>query len=178
LEWLAEQGVEVLAPSMYNFFVNSFVNRHINKKLNIKDIGKMPLFVSDALYKLVYAVVQKFDKVGRRFPYYRPFADIFHDAKLASRVINMTANFGEGWLIPAELASFAESGVYNAISLQPFGCIANHVISKGIEKKFKNVYPQMNLLFLDFDSSTSEANVFNRLHFMVENARQTNKHKK
>ena len=105
-------------------------------------------------------------------------ADIFHDAKLASRVINMTANFGEGWLIPAELASFAESGVYNAISLQPFGCIANHVISKGIEKKFKNVYPQMNLLFLDFDSSTSEANVFNRLHFMVENARQTNKHKK
>lgn len=178
LEWLAEQGVEVLAPSMYNFFVNSFVNRHINKKLNIKDIGKMPLFVSDALYKLVYAVVQKFDKVGRRFPYYRPFADIFHDAKLASRVINMTANFGEGWLIPAELASFAENGVYNAISLQPFGCIANHVISKGIEKKFKNVYPQMNLLFLDFDSSTSEANVFNRLHFMVENARQTNKHKK
>ena len=175
LEWLSSQGVEVVAPSMYNFFVNSFVNRHINKKLNIKDIGKMPLFVSDTLYKLVQSVAHKFDEVGKQFQYYRPFADIFHEAKLASKIINMTANFGEGWLIPAELASFAEKGIYNAISLQPFGCIANHVISKGIEKKFKSIYPKMNLLFLDFDSSTSEANVFNRLHFMVENARQNKK---
>jgi predicted nucleotide-binding protein (sugar kinase/HSP70/actin superfamily) len=175
LEWLSSQGVEVVAPSMYNFFVNSFVDHHINKKLNIKDIGKMPLFVSDTLYKLVQSVAHKFDEVGKQFQYYRPFADIFHEAKLASKIINMTANFGEGWLIPAELASFAEKGIYNAISLQPFGCIANHVISKGIEKKFKSIYPKMNLLFLDFDSSTSEANVFNRLHFMVENARQNKK---
>ena len=172
LEWLSQQGIEVLAPSMYNFFANSFVNRHINKKLNIKDIGKTPLFVSDALYKLVQSVAHKFDEVGHRFPYYHNFSDIFHEAQLASKIINMTANFGEGWLIPAELASFAERRIYNAVSLQPFGCIANHIISKGIEKKFKTVYPQMNLLFLDFDSSTSEANVFNRLHFMVENARQ------
>ena len=84
----------------------------------------------------------------------------------------MSANFGEGWLIPAELASFAESGVNNVVSLQPFGCIANHVISKGVEKRVKSLYPKMNLLFLDFDSSTSDANVFNRLHFMVDNAKK------
>ena len=65
----------------------------------------------------------------------------------------------------------AEQGVYNAISLQPFGCIANHIISKGIEKRIKSIYPKMNLLFLDFDASTSDANVFNRLHFMVKNAK-------
>ncbi|MBR4491149.1 MAG: hypothetical protein IKO98_00660, partial [Bacteroidales bacterium] len=94
------------------------------------------------------------------------------DAELASNVINLTANFGEGWLIPAELCSMAEQGVYNAISLQPFGCIANHIISKGIEKRIKSIYPKMNLLFLDFDASTSDANVFNRLHFMVKNAKE------
>lgn len=172
LNWLAEQGVEVIAPSMYNFFFNSFVNKHINKKLHIKEVD-LPLFVTDTVYRMAYRVARKFDAVGRKFRYYRPFADIFHDAKLASNVINLTANFGEGWLIPAELCSMAEQGVYNAISLQPFGCIANHIISKGIEKRIKSIYPKMNLLFLDFDASTSDANVFNRLHFMVKNAKES-----
>ena len=107
LHWLSEQGVEVIAPSMYNFFFNSFVNKHINKKLNIMEVST-PLFISDGIYKLAYSIVKKFDNAGKKFRYYRPFADIFHDARLASRVINLTANFGEGWLIPAELCSFAE----------------------------------------------------------------------
>ncbi len=177
LEWLSQEGIEVVAPSMYNFFINSFVNNHVNKRLHIQEIG-LPLFLTDALYKIVYKSAKRFDKVGFSFTYYRPFADIFHDAKLASEIINLSANFGEGWLIPAELASFAENKIYNAVSLQPFGCIANHVISKGIEKKIKKIYPQMNLLFLDFDAGTSEANIFNRLHFMVENAKQSLKNKK
>ncbi len=172
LEWLSHEGIEVVAPSMYNFFINSFVNFHINKNLNIKEVS-LPLFITDTLYKIVYGCAKRFDKIGQSFRYYRPFADIFHDAELASKIINLSANFGEGWLIPAELASFAENKVYNAVSLQPFGCIANQVISKGIEKKLKKVYPQMNLLFLDFDGGTSEANIFNRLHFMVENAKQS-----
>ena len=171
LDWLSEQGIEVVAPSMYNFFINSFVNQHINSELNIKKTAT-PIFVTDLAYKLVSHYTKKFDKICSRFRYYRPFADMFHDAKLAAKVINLAANFGEGWLIPAELASFAENGVNNAISLQPFGCIANHVISKGIEKKIKKIYPKMNLLSLDFDGGTSDANIFNRLHFMVENCKK------
>ena len=171
LDWLSEQGIEVVAPSMYNFFINSFVNQHINNELHIKKTAA-PVFVTDIIYKLVSHYTKKFDKICSRFKYYRPFADMFHDAKLASEIINPAANFGEGWLIPAELASFAENGVNNAISLQPFGCIANHVISKGIEKRIKKLYPKMNLLSLDFDGGTSDANIFNRLHFMVENCKK------
>ena len=171
LDWLAEQGIEVVAPSMYNFFVNSFVNQHINKELHIKETSQ-PVFVTDLIYKLVSAYTRKFDAICTSYPYYRPFSNMFHDAKLAAKIINMAANFGEGWLIPAELASFAESGVNNAISLQPFGCIANHVISKGVEKKVKKLYPKMNLLSLDFDAGVAEANIFNRLHFMVENCKK------
>lgn len=170
LDWLADQGVEVIAPSMYNFFINSFVNHHINKKLHIKPVN-MPLFVYDAAYHLVYQTAKSYDKVCSNFPFYRPFADMFHDAELASRIINMAANFGEGWLIPAEMSAMAENGVKNILSLQPFACIANHIISKGIEKKIRSVYPQLNLLFIDFDGGTSEANVFNRLHFMIENSK-------
>ena len=171
LDWLAEQGIEVVAPSMYNFFINSFVNQHLNRDLHIKETSA-PVFVTDLIYKLVASYTKKFDAICKPYPYYRPFANMFHDAKLASNIINMAANFGEGWLIPAELASFAESGVHNAISLQPFGCIANHVISKGVEKKVKKLYPKMNILSLDFDAGVAEANIFNRLHFMVENCKK------
>lgn len=167
LDWLGNHKIEVVAPSMYNFFINSFVNHHINKNLNIKDIG-MPLWLSDGLYKIVQSFVHKFDNICKSYRYYRPFADLFKDAQAASRIINLAANFGEGWLIPAEIASFAENGVYKVLSFQPFGCIANHVISKGVEKRVKKIYPKMNILSLDFDSGTSETNVFNRLHFIVQ----------
>lgn len=169
LDWLADQGVEVVAPSIYNFFMNSFVNRHINKDLHIQPVG-LPLFLTDVVYKILYHYAKEFDKICSPFPYYRPFADMFHEAKLASRMVNMAANYGEGWLIPAEMSALAESGVKNIISLQPFACISNHIISKGVEKKIRQFYPDLNLLFIDFDGGTSEANVFNRLHFMIENS--------
>jgi predicted nucleotide-binding protein (sugar kinase/HSP70/actin superfamily) len=59
--------------------------------------------------------------------------------------------------------------------LQPFGCIANHIVAKGIEKRVKQFYPDMNLLFLDFDSGVSEVNILNRLFFMIKNATENMK---
>ncbi len=172
LDWLAEQGLECIAPSLYNFFANSFVNQHINKKYHIKKTST-PTWVSDIFYKIMLLTVNKFNKACQPFPYYLPFSDIFHEAKLSEQIIHPAANFGEGWLIPAEIAAFAEQEIYNVISLQPFGCIANHVISKGIEKKVKKIYPKMNLLSLDFDGGVSATNIHNRLHFLVENSIKT-----
>ncbi|MDR0364116.1 MAG: acyl-CoA dehydratase activase-related protein [Bacteroidales bacterium] len=174
LQWLSEQGVEVIAPSLYNFFLCAFQNAKIRKQHHTSR-GGIPIWLNDTLYNIVYRYVKKIDKIGSKFRYYRPFANLERDAQLASRILNLSAQFGEGWLIPAELASFAEQGVYDAVSLQPFGCIANHVISKGIEKQVKKVYPEMQMLFIDFDADSSEANVLNRLHFMVKNAKEHTK---
>ncbi|MDR2868601.1 MAG: acyl-CoA dehydratase activase-related protein [Bacteroidales bacterium] len=174
VDWLVEQGVEVAAPSLYNFFMCEFINMHVKKELHIDKLS-IPLFISDFAFGLVKKITKKYDNACARFPYYRPFSDLLTDSHNASRIINLAAQFGEGWLIPAEIAGFAEGGIENAISLQPFGCIANHVISKGIEKKIKKTYPKMNLLFLDFDGGTSEANVLNRLHFMLDNCKNTGK---
>ena len=88
--------------------------------------------------------------------------------RLSKQVINSAADFGEGWFLPGEICELAESGVKKVVSLQPFGCIANHIISKGIEHRYKEHYPNLSLLFLDFDAGTSEANVVNRLHFLLE----------
>lgn len=171
LDWLADQGVEVISPSIYNFFMNSFVNKHINKQYHIKPVNQ-PLWLTDSIYKIISHYAKEFDRICTPFPFYRPFADMFHDAQLAERIINMAANFGEGWLIPAEMSALAEQGVKNIISLQPFACISNHIVAKGIEKKIRKFYPDLNMLFIDFDAGTSEANVFNRLHFLIENGKK------
>ena len=106
---------------------------------------------------------------GSRFRYFYPFHDIFKTAEKGKNIVTLSAQFGEGWLLPAEVAGYAEQGVNNVISLQPFGCIANHIVSKGVEKKIKRLYPDMNLLSLDFDSGVSDVNVTNRLMLMTNN---------
>lgn len=171
VNWLLENRVEVVPPTLINFFSTTFVSRHVNRRFHIKE-EKNPLWINDLIYFYMRHVMRKFDRVCAPYPYYRKFSNIFDDARLASSILNLAADFGEGWGLPGEICSLAEQGVENVISLQPFGCIANHIISKGVEKRIKQVFPKMNLLFLDFDSSTSEANIYNRLHFMVSNAKQ------
>ena len=83
-------------------------------------------------------------------------------------IVSLAAQFGEGWLLPSDVISMVNQGVTNVVSLQPFGCIANHIVSKGIEKKLKNRYPQLNLVSLDFDSGVSSVNVANRLLLFLD----------
>ena len=86
-------------------------------------------------------------------------------------MVSLAAQFGEGWLLPSDIISLVRQGVNNVASLQPFGCIANHIVSKGIEKKLKKMYPQLNLVSLDFDSGVSAVNVTNRLLLFIDSIR-------
>ncbi|MDR0353790.1 MAG: acyl-CoA dehydratase activase-related protein [Opitutaceae bacterium] len=170
VEWLIAQGIEPVVPPLAGFFLQEFPNRRTNIAQNLARRTGLP-FMDTLAYALVRHYLKKFDRIGSAFRHHHPFPDIYREAKTASRIINLAAQYGEGWLIPAELASFAHRGIHNAVSLQPFGCIANHLVAKGIEKRIRDLYPRMNLLFLDLDSGASEANLLNRLHFMIQNAR-------
>ncbi|MCQ2286048.1 MAG: acyl-CoA dehydratase activase-related protein [Bacteroidales bacterium] len=170
INWLEEHGVEVVPPALIGFLTTGFANNHINRELNIKE-SKFPAWVNDLVYNILFKKIKQYNKICSSFPFYHPLTPIFQDAQLAQQIVNMAGDFGEGWFLPGEICHLAENGINNIVSLQPFGCIANHIISKGVEKRIKQVYPNLSLLFLDFDSSTSEANVFNRLHFMVENCK-------
>ncbi|MBR1879129.1 MAG: 2-hydroxyacyl-CoA dehydratase [Paludibacteraceae bacterium] len=173
VNWLLQEGVEVVPPSIMDFFSTSFVSRHANRELHIKR-ESVPAWLTDLLYRYVRRVAKQYDRTCNIYPFYRPSSDIFEIARLSKQVISTAADFGEGWMLPGEICHLAQSGVSNIISLQPFGCIANHIISKGIEKKLRGIYPHVNMLFLDFDSSTSDANIYNRLHFLVNNAKHEN----
>ena len=84
----------------------------------------------------------------------------------------MANQFGEGWLLTAEMIAMSNEGVNNIVCLQPFGCISNHITGRGMEKKLKEMFPDFNLLSLDMDAGASEVNILNRLHFMVMGARE------
>lgn len=173
VDWLVKEGIEPVIPSLNEFFTQYFPNADFNEKNFLGEKrSKVERMLTLLGKKYVQHVAKRIDKAAGRFRYYEKIADIDEEAKRAQKIVSLAAQFGEGWLIPAELASFAERGIRAAVSLQPFGCIANHIISKGIEKKIKDIYPDMSLLFLDFDGGVSEVNVLNRMHFIAKAARK------
>lgn len=167
-EKLISKGIEVVPPLISPFFLQEFVNVEAKKRLCLSD-SSIPDFVVRTLYKLISRWEKKYNRACSTFSYWRPFTSIYDEAEGAKGIVSMAAQFGEGWLLPAEVTEFYRDGVKNVVSLQPFGCIANHIISKGIEKKLHNLYPELNLLSLDFDSGVSEVNVYNRLLLFLDN---------
>lgn len=164
--WLMDHGVEVVPPALTPFFLKYFATVKSEKEQHIERMP-IPQGLLAGVERIIRGIVRKFDRIGSAYPFYRPFEDIHEIYRLSTQIVNPAANFGEGWYLPGEICHLAESGIDKVVSVQPFGCIANHIISKGIEKRLKERYPNLSLLFLDFDSGTSEANVHNRLHFML-----------
>lgn len=167
-EFLTEQGIEVVPPALLPLFTQSFVNIETNRRLLLKN-SRIPTFAIQLLYKYVARQIKRFNRAASAFRYYIPFDNIYEDAERSHEIVSEAAQFGEGWLLPGEVASFASNGINNVISLQPFGCIANHILSKGIEKRIHALYPRLNFLSLDFDGGVSNVNVVNRLWLFINN---------
>ncbi len=170
IDWMTQNGVEVEVPCLMNFFTQGFVNYRVDieKRVERKSIfSSLSLFVE----RRVNHFLMQVDAILRHYRYYKPFPEINDIAAKAARIVDLANQYGEGWLIPGEIIKMAEEGIENILCLQPFGCIANQVIAKGIEKRMRDIYPNLNILFVDLDANTSEANMFNRLHFLINQAK-------
>ena len=84
-------------------------------------------------------------------------------------VVPRSFDTGEGVLIPAEIIHHAREGCRNFIILQPFGCLPNHVVGRGIVRKLREMFPDVQILSLDYDPDVSFANIENRLQMMINN---------
>ena len=167
-KWMQKKGYEVVLPSLSSFVLQYFVNSRVNNKLKLEKSSLIDQLVNSSFYCWVSHKASKWEDVMKKFRHYSPEESIFNVAGYASEILSLVHQFGEGWLIPGEIGRLAHQGIDKVVCLQPFGCIANHIVAKGVEKKIKDVYPQMNLLFLDIDSSTAQVNLENRLHFLIE----------
>jgi len=168
IDWLIKNRIEVVFPHLSEFFMQAFVNSKVSSKDFINRKSGFT-FITKIAEAIASAYIEKFDNALKKFRFYRKNENINHLAKLASEILSLNNQYGEGWLIPAGIASFAQKNINNVICLQPFGCIANHIVGKGMETKIKSIYPEINLLYLDFDSGISRVNVLNRLHFLIQN---------
>ncbi len=171
-EWLQDQGIEVVVPSIISFLLQSFVNNKVNDKYYIDKSSWKGKLLSKFIKNYIDSRDKKWSKIKSRFKYYRHEGDIFDMAKDASSVINLVNQFGEGWLIAGEVIELSRSGIDKVVCLQPFGCIANHVVARGIENRLRKVCPKTGLLFLDIDSSVARVNLENRLHFLIDQMKE------
>lgn len=173
--WMTQKGIEVVPSTLIDFFMQDFVNKKIRRETEITK-GLFPSQFYRLGYDAIWKTIEKINRVAGQFRYFTPFENIFAEAEEAQKVITLNAQFGEGWLLPAEIMSYAHQGINSVVSLQPFGCIANHIVSKGMEKRIKSLLPDINFLSLDFDSGVSDVNVTNRLLLFIDNLHKSPEH--
>ena len=103
--------------------------------------------------------------------HFEPKHSIYTIQEHASEVMQTGNQSGEGWFLSGEIINLIKNGVNNIVCVQPFGCLPNHVVGKGIFKRVKELYPQANLVAVDYDPSASAVNQLNRIQLMLEDAR-------
>jgi predicted nucleotide-binding protein (sugar kinase/HSP70/actin superfamily) len=92
-------------------------------------------------------------------------------AKLASSMVSLGNQSGEGWLLAGEMMELLENGANNIVCVQPFACLPNHITGRGMLKALKEKYPAANITAIDYDPGVSEVNQINRLKLMMTVAR-------
>ena len=124
--------------------------------------------VANRLFEVAHDVC---DGIAKAHPLYEPACRMPELVRESDPIIHHTFDAGEGVLIPAEILHHAARGCRAFVILQPFGCLPNHVVGRGIVKQLKTRYPDANILPLDYDPDVSFANIENRLQMLIMNAK-------
>ena len=126
------------------------------------------------LFGIGYDILYKFQKqqirIIKECSDFQPPHDFEHLRKCADKYMNQGVKMGEGWLITAEMAALAETGTKNIICTQPFGCLPNHIVAKGMSRRIKEAYPDANIVAIDYDPGATKVNQENRIKLMLANA--------
>lgn len=167
--YLEQNGFEVVEARMTDVIRKSYFCRDAqNREFKLdKGISEKSLYyIENRVFDLAHDLT---DKIARRHHLYSPACRLPKLVKKSDEIIYHTFDAGEGVLIPGEIIHHAEAGCKNFVILQPFGCLPNHVVGRGIVKKLKERYPDAQILPLDYDPDVSFANIENRLQMLVMN---------
>ncbi|WP_040398485.1 2-hydroxyacyl-CoA dehydratase [Anaerococcus senegalensis] len=167
---LEEEGAEVIVPDLMDFFMYCLKNTEIKKDL----YGKSPLaafFGKTAIntIEIYRKPIRKALKNSKRFSEPVYINDVVDFAKEVTSIGNQA---GEGWLLAGEMVELIHQDAPNIVCIQPFGCLPNHITGKGVMKKIREIYPQANIVAIDYDPGASEVNQINRVKLMMSQARE------
>ena len=101
---------------------------------------------------------------------YLPPCDIWHLEDKVKGILSIGNQTGEGWFLTAEMIEYIEHGIPNIVCVQPFACLPNHIVGKGVIKEIRHQYPESNIIAVDYDPGASEVNQLNRIKLMLATA--------
>ena len=165
---IEQEGAEAVVPDLMDYLLYSSFNARFRykylagKKLN-KNLGNI---AKDYMQGLRNAMGKELEK-SKRFHPPTPIGEL---ADMASRVLSLGNQTGEGWLVTAEMIEFIEQGTENIICVQPLACLPNHVAGKGMIKPVTDLYPFANIVPIDYDPGISAVNQLNRIKLMLSGA--------
>ncbi len=134
-------------------------------------------FFKSRIYKIAYRFfLHKQDDLIRAIrenDLFTPPTSFRHTATMTAGYMGMGMKMGEGWLLTAEMLELIDEGVRNIVCAQPFGCLPNHIVGKGMMKPIKERHPEVNLVAIDYDAGATQINQENRIKLMLANAKRT-----
>ena len=163
------EGCEAELPGLMQFFHNAMASAKWNER-NLGMGGKVrwlkPLGLW-AMQKYEAPVMAAFERTDGKF---EPHRSIQEMASRSTEIARMGNQAGEGWYLTAEMVDMIEHGCPNIICAQPFACLPNHIVGKGMFRALRNKYPQANIVAVDYDPGASEVNQLNRIKLMLSTA--------
>lgn len=170
-DFLLKEGCEPVFPSLNEFVLYCLYNYFVDHDYYGRNKKSYPLL--RLAYRFALSLTRKSAKILQGTTYL-PFDDFEDVVASGKEVINIGVKMGEGWLIPAEMVCFARHGVSHIVVVQPFGCLPNHIVGKGMIRPVKALCPEANIVPLDFDASSTSVNQENRLKLMLSQSKGEN----
>ncbi len=167
---LESEGAEAVVPDMMDFFCYCLYGNFYKKEFlgGSKTSAFLARLGMKAIAYIRKPAIEALEK-STRFEPPMPMAEIAEKTKPFLSLGNM---YGEGWFLAGEMAELLESGIPNIVCIQPFACLPNHVVGKGVIKVLKKAYPQANIAAVDYDPGASEVNQLNRIKLMLSAAQK------
>ena len=168
-KFLESQDCEVNLPGLMGFVEYCVANQRID--VDLYGGSKLLAGGADAFLGWLDSIgVASYDAM-RQYGFYAPgsFRELM---KKPEGIISLGAKMGEGWLLTAEMLELVEGGYGNIVCAQPFGCLPNHIVGKGMINKIRALHPEANITPVDYDPSATRVNQENRIKLMLAVARE------
>ena len=169
-ELLESEGAEAVVPDLIDFMCYCFYNQ--NFKVENLGFKKSKATMANWGIKAIEWVRKPASEALAQSRHFAPPADIRDLAKMASPIVSTGNQTGEGWFLTGEMMELIHGDVPNIVCIQPFGCLPNHIVGKGVIKAIRREHPEANIVAIDYDPGASEVNQLNRIKLMLSTAQK------
>ena len=168
VDLLEAEGAEAVVPDLADFLLYCFYNQiykaeHLGSKKKSAFLAKTGISFVEFLRS---SAVKEF----KQSKHFTPPCSIYETAKNAESIVSLGNQTGEGWFLTGEMVELIHTGVPNIVCCQPFACLPNHIVGKGVIKELRRQYPESNVVAIDYDPGASEVNQLNRIKLMLGSA--------